>query len=664
MSSSKSNKIGANFLHQNKTILAECLMFFLIILILYFNYFTLNSDQYKYFNSDALMIYEFWKDINLSAGSVSAWHYSNAPNFFPDYFIGLLAFFLAKDVFIQIFISSIIQIIILYIAIRQLAKNNIPNFYSLYAQIIFLIIIYFASKDVTPYFQVLILNWHFGTYIASLYCILIYQHLILNKFLFQENFESSKSIVYLIFLCILSWITTLSDSLFLVIASAPFLAVGLFYLVTKRLTKFNFLVVFLLPFLCSILGKLTAPYLVPNFGNISIQFSFNNSIEKIIELTTQIIHLGIIGLYLLIFTIFSIYKTVIIITKKNIANSVLNDNITFLLVFFCCSLGASFVAIIFTNSQYGDRYFPAIFFTPLVFSFILILLFKVGHKILLASAAAMITILLINVSPLVSKPLQSEYYPQDVACIDQVADTLTNPTGIAQYWLVKKTTAFSKRKIRLSSVNPDLTPYKVLISDDWYKAKPNFAIISTNEPDKSMYKLNEETLRNYNDKPDSIHWCNDLKILIYKNGLETVSNLNKPNRHIDYKACQLPVSTGTVDAVKCSLKSNVRDYSGNLTYGPYLKLNPGIYEFDLSYISANPVTQVIGYIDTSFLFPEKNQTETVNKKYLTGTSGELGHARGGLIITDANQSGAIEIRTFIEKNTEIELLNLRFVRSQ
>ena len=177
-----------------------------------------------------------------------------------------------------------------------------------------------------------------------------------------------------------------------------------------------------------------------------------------------------------------------------------------------------------------------------------------------------------------------------------------------------------------------------------------------------MYKLDEKTIEEFNGQPDSVTYCDGMKVLIYNQGLETVANLNKANVKVSYPGCRLPNSTGInqIQADACSLKSVAEDYSGNLTYGPFVKLDPGNYEFDLNYISKNPLNKPIGNIDISFLFPASH--EIVSTAPLMGSDGTNGHLKGKVSIDDVYKKGLLEVRTFIEKNTDIEILSLSFMK--
>ena len=207
------------------------------------------------------------------------------------------------------------------------------------------------------------------------------------------------------------------------------------------------------------------------------------------------------------------------------------------------------------------------------------------------------------------------------------------------------------------SVNPDLTPYEVLISNDWYKKNYNFAVINTLEPQQSMYLLDEKLIENFNGKPDSVAWCKGAKILLYERGLSTTMDPDRGSGVYTIKGCQLPRSTGTTDQPNtCSLKSSTASYSGNLSYGPYLKLTAGKYEYDLNYVSANPIDQQIGHIDISFLLPENHQV--ISERELMGSGGKPGHLTGSLEIDENLKRGELEIRTFVEANTDIEILSI------
>ena len=638
----------------------EKAIFAALILAFSFNYFSQTSDPYKYFNLDALTIHAFVDDLLRFNGHISAWHFSNAPSFFPDYVIGLAAGLSGSNFYWRIFFSSLIQVRLLYYVVRRLATPFLEGSAAGYSLLILITILLLASKDISPYYQVLILNWHFGTYLIGLYYFLIYVELVAKNGLLKDHFILQSHYLSITLLSGLSFLMTLSDGLFAVLFPGPLLLVGCYYLAIKRLSKAQFGLLFGLPFISTLIANGAAPWIVPNHAGLSLQFSATeNYLAKIFEIYRLLNQVGFSALFFALFFGWCMTQIPAILRQGSIASNrtELEEAKVMIAAFVTLSLFSSLVVIVGSNALVGDRYLASLFFTPFVFAFLLpTRLFREGMAIKIALAILLAAFLQNSYSHR-SLPLKSNFYPEQIACIDNATRKLAGPSGIGEYWLTKKLVAFSQNGVRMVSVNPDLTPYDVLISNDWYKPRYNFAVINTAEPANSMYLLDERLIEAFNGKPDATAYCANAKILLYEHGLSTAMDPVRGTGRYSVQGCHLPHSTGTAkEGGACSLQSRDLKYVGNFSYGPYFKLPVGTYEFDINYISGNPVDLPIGHIDISFLLPEKHQIVTEYK--WVGSGAQDGHLKGIVEVDSEHARGQLEIRTFIENQTEVEILSI------
>lgn len=642
----------------------KVIIVFLLVLAA-FNYFSQSSDQYKYFNSDALTIYAFVDDIFNFSGSVKSWHFSNAPGFFPDYIIAFVTRLFTTSVYLQIFCASLIQVGVVYFLVKKLASPLIGEQSKSYALMITLSLLNFANADVSPYFQMLIINWHFGTYLMGLFYLAVYNKIIVNDDVSQKMYLYGANLWFATVLCALSFVMTVSDSLFAIVFSGPIFLIGCYEFSRHRLSLKIFGVLFSLPFFSSLVGYILAPLIIPNFNQIPFHLnSVSNLLPKFLEVLNLVYQVGFAGILISIFIIIllqALFKNTSKITKEGVNEKGSDKMRGFLTWFVFLSLSANLIIVIASNALVADRYLPTLFFTPFVFLFLLSpSIFQI--KWLIKSVIFLLFIVFANHSwSSRAIILKSDYYPEQIACIDNATKNLADPSGIGEYWLTKKLVAFSKNGVRMVSVNPDLSPYAVLISDQWFKNNYNFAVINTAEPEGSMYLLNQRLIENYNGKPDRVAFCKDAKILIYEHGLSTVMDPVRGTGVYSMDGCKLPRSTGEVsNSDSCSLKNSNLNYNGNLSYGPYFKLPAGRYEYDISYASPNPENLKIGHFDISFLLPENHKI--ISEKDLLGSAGEGIHSKGILEIDQSLARGQLEIRTFIESNVKIEIFSISVVR--
>jgi hypothetical protein len=635
--------------------LALLCFFIFLATILGVSYFTQETDLYKFFNSDALTIFAFFRDVIGSSGRFKAWHFSNAPSYFPDFLIAFVAGLFSKQAYLQIFLSSLIQTTLLCVSIKLLAHTVIGRASWLYAVFAILWIIFLALRDITPYYQVLILNWHFGTYLAGLFYLFIYAKWIFHQDSILNHSNYFKSFLLSV-LCAVSFIVSLSDALFIPLFSGALTGVGFLYLILRKIKTSQYLIYFLTPFAFSVFGTKMSKILVPNFGGVPLSFSGWIEVSlKLKNIASLLFNLNAISALITFFFLFTCVRGLVLIFNALHGKKIENFFQSSFLLFFCVSsLLSNLVAILLTNALVGDRYMPALFFAPFVFFFICSPKLFSSQKYIWVGIA-LLFVLHANLGLSRHKSTwKDNFYPDDVACIDRATSSLDSPSGLAEYWLTKRVVTFSRANVRLVSVNPDLTPYRVLISDDWYRNDYNFAIVNTSLPKDSMYLLSEDLIVNFNGQPDRIIYCNDLKILLYPEGLSAEINPMKGTGIHAIQGCRLPKSTGSIDQSNaCSLKSNNPSYSGNLSYGPYLKLDPGDYEFRIKYTSINSSNDVIGHLDVSFLYADRH--EVVSEYKLSGTDSEVTVFKNRISISQDNSLGKLEVRTFILPNTQMEL---------
>jgi hypothetical protein len=135
------------------------------------------------------------------------------------------------------------------------------------------------------------------------------------------------------------------------------------------------------------------------------------------------------------------------------------------------------------------RYFlPILFIYPLVFLLLLVdesaaagSLF--GKKVVLAAAVlplvGMIWFGRGNFSGLANL---SDYYPEEVACIDANAERLGLRYGLANYDQANYLNIVSKKNLLVASVYTDMRPQHHLNSLQWYSLPFDFALIDTSSP--------------------------------------------------------------------------------------------------------------------------------------------------------------------------------------
>lgn len=478
-----------------------------------------------FFNSDWVMFPRFIQDIFLGHGHYRDWVISPAPHFFPDMFIFTPFFLLIKSIYLQFLISILIMIILTYLAVKLIYSQ----FFSVKQTIIFSMaatssLFILALKLFYPYVLALVPAVHVGEFIVGLFLIGI-QIKMINK-------EKLDFISYI--LCGISGVTAFaagaSDLLFVIQFSGPiFLAYS--FLFIKRYMKFyKVLLLASLAIFPAMLGICLTKFLVPknillsylghpsitkiSFSNLGIQLESLTNIFKSINSLIKI-------LFFIFYTNVTFFMAVILFNRINKKHKFyLDKKIIFLNLFISFSTLCSLLsAILLANSYQSnvtDRYIISVYFFPFLFFFFILYYFNnyvLVSKIFTYLVFFIFLYILLGIYKLYQKPgfkLHSDYYPQDVRCIDEALHKYGHH-GIAQFWDANVITTLSKENVQIVPVNPDLTPFYWAINKNNFNNKISFIVVDSS----GVIILNKNLIYAIYGVPEKEIVCFNRKILIY-----------------------------------------------------------------------------------------------------------------------------------------------------
>ncbi|MFO0321601.1 MAG: hypothetical protein ACK504_04140 [Bacteroidota bacterium] len=448
----------------------------LFSIITSYSQFTENSFQF-FFHSDSLGIPNFYKDIVNDNGQLKDWYWAPSPSFFPDVAIYFLMATLFKlSVLKTLFISGIVQVLILanlliYFFTKlvddDLKKHKcfIPFFISLY----FFESLYF-SKDLQFSFYLMTLGFHIGSFLNAL---------ILVCFLINDR---SSKIKY-VFLFFFSIIASFNDRLYIVMLLMP-MSAALLLTIKNQNKRYAFISI-----ACIVSGSILglysfkwinahhfinflSPHKIYAFENISS--SFNMFIEQI---KNCIINPGFAS-FQIVFTIFSvIFCSVYGFIKRK----TLPTHHLFLILFYILFCIFTWAAPIVNGNYTGYdtlRYnvYP-FFFSSVIFAWLLgFIINKIANQLVsqviplsMVAAALFFIGLKINVKGV---DTYINYYPDTVREIDSVASIYHLKRGISNYWIARKTTMLSKKKISIFSVYEGCNIQELGTNINWYYNAP------------------------------------------------------------------------------------------------------------------------------------------------------------------------------------------------
>lgn len=503
-------------------------------------YFSHRLDFSRLFNSDSLFLPSLYRDFSQGLFSFKTFYFSGATFFFPDWILYAVSRFLGGTTYIAIPIYFTLQIMILWGLIFAIINifyqsRSISYLYPTFISV-FLVIYDIKSKVVEPFdwpYAISMLSvTHFGEFLswtASTFIIL--------KFLWlRTSFENPPRLtaLYNWTLVFLIAMTTFSDRLFLVNWTLP-AVISLLSLKKFGLIKFRVLFFLLLEIL---FGTIIGYSFIPQILGIHSGF-YENGIHIgnitqngniLLDIMSEFMHrypgvsVCLISLYIACFI--GIAKITGDWKRQPIEEIVKTSPQRFLSLFLIftalITIFAMWMSSDFTLSNYAEiRYMIPVFLAPIVFAPVLIREFAPQFPASFLAPIFLTIILLSYFLFILPKvPLKgqfySDYYPENVRCIDKALSPIGVRKGISAYWQARYITMLSKRKLQIVAVNPDTSPYLWISNKKWYWGKFDFAIIP--EGDTNMLR----SFQNLLGKPISTAKCPGMSLLIYGAGKITL----------------------------------------------------------------------------------------------------------------------------------------------
>ena len=500
------------FLHKIKFILP----LFLIISILVFNiylYYTHQLNTGRIFNSDVTFLPSFYKDLVINGGAYSLWHLPAAPYLFPDVALYAIPFFITDHYYSAAVLFFTLQSILIIYALFLIYHLFFNKLLSLKLIAISFALVFVFPTPVNELLHVSV--FHTGEFVSSLFSIFFILKIIKFK---EVNYS------YFILLIMVSALTLVSDTLYLIHFILPAIATILILLILgnlnlkKALMLISTLIISI--FIAYLLYKLlifhpNKPKIVLQLSNFSINFQklidmLSFSVEKY---TTSSILIGIIYLISLIFILFRNK-----LSKTN--NFTIYSFLAFFLIFM---LITNISAAVFLQNSIATRYMIPAFLLPI---FIAAIIINLNTNIIINKSKNIIEILALCIIGFIlynsfhsfsDSTIYKNYYPESVKCFDNFISETNTTAGASGYWLSKKYFILSKHnKVTIAQYFTNLSKYKWVTTENWYKPKYDFILIDYSAP--QVHQLNKNAVIRKTGQPDKIYKCPGLDILYYKNG--------------------------------------------------------------------------------------------------------------------------------------------------
>lgn len=473
-------------------------------------------------NSDMLYTSALAHNIIYEKGSFWDWLMPTTPFLFPDILLALIINSFTTNILLTIAIFAGIQLgyflLISLVLLKQITLNKINFFFIL----IYLLAILLLSKEIAHQANLELLIAvlqsadHFGSFIMILTCF----------YFFILYWQKSNSIFW---------------GLFLIFASISFAAdvlIGFYLLIPLMITIFlgiisGFIAVnkgFKL--LTALMIATVCGYLCYKF----LPFYFNRA-NSLIHYQYRLLDFWLImkNFYLNSPEIFLLWCSFILFAPISVINSLRQRNqgltnnfywLNFTLVWQLIMILVMLPIFIITDTHLheaktgvymGLRHLQPVILTPVFIGLPLLIYKHIRLEKLWRQAPVCLGLLILillaswNHPPLIIKNF-TQYYPPEIACLDDGIKTYHLHNGIGNYWATRPLTIFNKSGSYIVPVNSDLSP-SVLAGTIQYYKKNNFDFIVSKSPLASFDK--DSLIKNLGIPKATFSCPNNYEFLVY-----------------------------------------------------------------------------------------------------------------------------------------------------
>jgi hypothetical protein len=477
-----------------------------------------------FFNSDGLYLPSIYKDLFEDHSGLAGWYLNAAPNFFPEWPLYFMVRFLSGNFKIAGAVYSLMYVLAVNLFTVLIVKrvfNKIGYSYLILINIGFAMFLH--QYLLMHYFYetafLFFVGFHGGAYFMALLSLLLF-------ILYLQN----GKIIHLVFLILSVALGALSDRLLIMYFVAPSLLI--LVLAGYRKYRGKIFISTIASVLATVLGMVIYDNIKHNgfihiiglgykkYNLTQVGSAFGNYVEMLVKMMKAGgVELVIVLLFFMALILGIVFSFYIVFGKGRRSYPFIEQALIIFMagylpiVALTPIINGTFLGLGHLRYNYSAFYVAASFFA--------VALFLIGRRMpLLDKSANVLAVVLVvaatfsairneknNATPAGLKAL-SNYYPEDVKRIDELAKEHHLQYGIGNYWFAKKTTMFSKQNVRMYSALEDLRAWFHVTNQNWYftnkKGKygnPRFNFILTNDlhPKGDFFEQLQEksdTLRN------------------------------------------------------------------------------------------------------------------------------------------------------------------------
>lgn len=628
-------------------------------------------------HADALYLPVLFDDLLRNGGRFADWFLTPAPYFFPDMPMYGLAWLASHSVLGQTTGFALLQTALAALALYFLARQLLARGALPVAAALSLLFVWLGLTVDDPFVRLFTSAHHYGAFIVAL--------LLCGLWLGREGGpETGRTRLAGASIAVLGFLTTLSDSIFLVQTTVPLLATALLFgRGALRATAWRATLLLLLPALA---GMLSYRFVVTHQTRFPSRLSLARLPENLGEmgdiLATLLSGRPLLAAAMLL-SLGVGAACILACLLRRPAPALLGTlprPLQMLAAFATLSCLATVSAMLLAKILVPvPRYLIGAMSLPLVAGvFVLVHLLDARSR---RAAPALCLAVCLGLAGLLAgqawrvrevRDTDHYYYPELIACVDRTLAAAGARHGIAQYWDAKRVQGLSRQRLTLAQYSGDLSRMEWITSERFYRPHYDFAIIADSEI--PQFKLPRERLATQGGGSPRAVACADRTVLLFgPAGLrlpEAAAPEARPARAVParfatagaaflWKGCELPSGIGKPTAA-CGVETHDPRLSGHLTYGPYEPLPAGEYALEIRYASAEGDTGVAGAWDVALQLPGK--VVVANAGQLAGTRASPARMSARFSIAAAHAMAPVEIRTTVHEGKSLRIDSIALTR--
>ena len=471
-------------------------------------------------NSDTLFWPTLLSDTVANGGSLSDWSLPPAPYFFPDLGIFLVSYFAGIGPHLQLLAVALVQTALVFFGLWLLAKHTTTPHPLVSSAFIVATLSYlaltsngpfdFASSG--PFVLMLVSVFHFGIFITSLFVVSLWLKITDRDAEHKQRYSDTS------LLAVLAFLSAVSDSFFITQTIVPLAAIAAVQtLIARRAGRRAIQAAIFIVVLATVAGFFGDHLLAFSTTRPSPSFGLDGCWQRfgyIVDL-----FLSVVAIHPVFLIAFFSYLVVIAMSVHRLLRMPQSiGKFDWLSMFSLLSILSTIVALMLVTNMpvIGARYLIPLFFWPVI----VVMLFA-GQYFRRWFVPATAAISLVMMAPLTvgayelfhAGRLGVDYYPDEIACIDDALERTNARNGLAQYWDARYLQSFSKLKLNVAQYSVRLEPMNFFTSRKYFRQNYDFAISSSNV--NNAWKISAEALVRLGGKPALVKQCGSRTVYVY-----------------------------------------------------------------------------------------------------------------------------------------------------